>query len=74
MLAPTLRQNDPALLKTLDGQFTDVLKSLSQYQTGEGYEDYSAVTADQRRQMTQEVNALAESLSKVAGVLVKAAS
>ncbi|GAB3679297.1 iron uptake system protein EfeO [Angustibacter aerolatus] len=74
VLAPTLRQNDPALLKTLDGQFTDVLKSLSQYQTGEGYEDYSAVTADQRRQMTQEVNALAESLSKVAGVLVKAAS
>ena len=57
------------MLTTINGQFKDVLASLSQYQTAEGYEDYSAVTDDQRRTMTTQVNALAESLSKVAPLI-----
>ncbi|GAA4347558.1 iron uptake system protein EfeO [Angustibacter luteus] len=69
VLAPTLRAKDAALLTTINGQFKDVLASLSQYQTADGYEDYSAVTDDQRRTMTTQVNALAESLSKVAPLI-----
>ena len=69
VLAPTLRQKDPALLAKINGQFKDVLASLAKYQTADGYQDYSAVTDDQRRTMTTQVNALAESLSKVAPLI-----
>jgi iron uptake system component EfeO len=69
VLSPTLRTKDAALLAKINGQFKDVLASLSQYQTADGYQDYSAVTDDQRRTMTTQVNALAESLSKVAPLI-----
>jgi len=69
VLSPTLRQRDPALLSTINSQFSAVMASLATFQTKDGYETYSAVTGAQRRQMTQEVNALAESLSKVAPLI-----
>ena len=52
LLSPALRAKDAALLAKINGQFADVLASLSQYQTADGYQDYSAVTDDQRRTMT----------------------
>ncbi|GAB3590484.1 peptidase M75 family protein [Angustibacter peucedani] len=69
VLSPTLRDKDSALLGTINGQFKDVLASLSKYQTSTGYRDYSAVTDDERRTMTTQVNALAESLSKIAPLI-----
>lgn len=72
VLSPPLRERDAALLTQIDGQFTDVMASLANYQTKDGYQDYSAVTDAGRRTMTQQVNALAESLSKVAPLIVGA--
>jgi iron uptake system component EfeO len=69
VLAPTLRQKDSALLKRVDSQFDDVMASLARYQTKDGYRDYSAVTDAERRTMTTQVNALAESLSKIAPLI-----
>jgi iron uptake system component EfeO len=72
VLSPALRDRDAALLARIDGQFSDVMASLAAYQTKDGYEDYSAVTDAERRTMTQQVNALAESLSKVAPLIAGA--
>jgi iron uptake system component EfeO len=72
VLSPTLRERDQALLTRIDSQFGDVMASLATYQTKDGYADYSAVTDAERRTMTQQVNALAESLSKVAPLIAGA--
>jgi iron uptake system component EfeO len=47
-------------------QFTAVLDSIKPYQKGDAYVDYSTVTEDQRKVLTQKVDALAEPLSQVA--------
>ncbi len=69
VLSPVLRQQDADLLTRIRAQFEDVETSLARYRTGQGYRDYSAVTDEQRRTMTTQVNALAESLSKVAPLI-----
>jgi iron uptake system component EfeO len=70
VLSPALRQRDPALLARAESQFTTVLTTLSTYKTADGYVNYSTVTAPERRTMTTQVNALAETLSKVAPAIV----
>ncbi|HET8614116.1 MAG TPA: iron uptake system protein EfeO [Actinomycetales bacterium] len=72
VLSPTLRERDTALLTRIDSQLADVMASLASYQTKDGYQDYSAVTDASRRTMTQQVNALAESLSRVAPIVAGA--
>ena len=66
VLGPVLRLKQAALLEKGKTQFADVEASLARYRTGDGYRDYSAVTDEQRRTMTTQVNALAETLSKIA--------
>ncbi len=70
VLSPALRQRDPALLSTANSQFQTVLSTLSTYKTADGYVNYTTVTAPERRTMTTQVNALAETLSKVAPAIV----
>ena len=66
VLGPVLRDKDPALLARARAQFGDVEASLARYRRGDGYRDYAAVTAEERRTMTTQVNALAETLSAIA--------
>jgi len=60
---------DPTLASTVDARFADVLASLTPYKgtyANSGYVDYSTVTTEQRKVLTQKVDALAEPLSQVA--------
>jgi iron uptake system component EfeO len=66
LLQPALQKLDPTLSTTVQQQFTSVLDSIKPYQKGGSYIDYSTVTEDQRRALTQKVDALAEPLSQVA--------
>jgi iron uptake system component EfeO len=66
LLEPALRKIDPTLSSTVQQQFTAVLDSIKPYQKGDAYVDYSTVTEDQRKVLTQKVDALAEPLSQVA--------
>jgi iron uptake system component EfeO len=70
VLSPALRQRDPGLLATANAQFTAVLDALAKYKTGDGYVDYSTVSAPERRRLTTLVNTLAETLSQVAPAIV----
>ncbi|MGH3599825.1 MAG: imelysin family protein, partial [Pseudonocardiaceae bacterium] len=69
-LKPALAAKDPDLAQRLEGRFTDVADQLSKHRQGDGYVDYSAVREDQRRELADAVNALAEPLSRVAGLVV----
>jgi iron uptake system component EfeO len=69
LLSPALKTIDPTLATTIDARFADVYAALAPYKgayAGTSYEDYSTVTDDQRRVLTQKVDALAEPLSEVA--------
>jgi iron uptake system component EfeO len=70
VLTPALRQRNPALLTTIQRQLATVLTTLSRYKTSSGYASYTTVTTPERRSMTTQVNALAETLSKVAPAIV----
>jgi iron uptake system component EfeO len=69
LLKPALETIDPDLASTVDARFTDVVNALAPYKgtyENSGYVDYQTVTDDQRRVLTQKVDALAEPLSQVA--------
>jgi iron uptake system component EfeO len=67
LLSPALQKLDPDLESTVSKEFTDVLDALQPFQHPAGvFVDYSTVGDDQRRVLTQKVDALAEPLSQVA--------
>lgn len=69
LLGPALQAINPQLYATVTQRFADVEDSLTPYQgdyANSGYVDYSTVTGDQRKELTQKVDALAEPLSQVA--------
>jgi len=66
LLRPALQKLDPGLAGTVEQEFADVLTALKPYQQDSTYVNYSTVGDDQRRGLTQQVDALAEPLSQVA--------
>ncbi|WP_255649777.1 iron uptake system protein EfeO [Frankia sp. ArI3] len=70
LLEPALKSLDPKLASTVRTRFTAMDKALAPYKEGTGYVSYDKVTQDQRRGLSQAVDALAEPLSQVAGVVV----
>jgi iron uptake system component EfeO len=72
VLLPSLKAKDPALAATLAERYGQTAAALKKYAAAPGYEntgyvDYSKVTADQRRTLSQTVDAYAETVSKIAG-------
>jgi iron uptake system component EfeO len=70
VLQPVLQKKDAKLTSTINTQFQVVLTALTKYRKGGAYIDYSTVGPADRRHLTTIVNALSESLSKVAGEIV----
>ncbi|MFE0047255.1 iron uptake system protein EfeO [Streptomyces albireticuli] len=71
LLKPVASKNDAALAKELDKQFAELRKLLGDYREGDGFKAYDSVGKDDRKKLSDAVNALAEPLSKLAGAVVK---
>ncbi|MGW2461753.1 iron uptake system protein EfeO [Streptomyces sp. NPDC001761] len=74
LLKPVASKNDPALTEELDKQFAALDTLLDKYRTDKTSYDfvsYDKVTKDQRKELSDAVNALAEPLSKLAAAVVK---
>ncbi|MFJ8195882.1 iron uptake system protein EfeO [Streptomyces sp. NPDC096152] len=74
LLKPAAQANDPALTKELDKQFAALEALLDKYRAGKtSYEfvSYDKVGQDDRKELSDAVNALAEPLSKLAATVVK---
>ncbi|MEV6761274.1 iron uptake system protein EfeO [Streptomyces sp. NPDC051105] len=74
LLKPVARKNDAALTTELDKQFLALNTLLGKYRTtatSDGFVSYDKVTKDQRKELSDAVNALAEPLSKLAATVVK---
>lgn len=74
LLKPVARQNDKALTTELDKQFAALNTLLDKYRSDKNTYDfisYDKVTKDQRKELSDAVNALAEPLSKLAAAVAK---
>ena len=71
LLKPVVQEKDTGLASDLTEEFAKVSKLLAKYKKGEGYVSYDTVGKAERKELSDEVNALAEPLSKLAGVVAK---
>jgi iron uptake system component EfeO len=71
LLKPVVQERDAGLAADLTGEFANVQKLLSTYMKGDGYVSYDTVGKAQRKELSDEVNALSEPLSKLAGVVAE---
>ncbi|WP_105974007.1 iron uptake system protein EfeO [Streptomyces geranii] len=74
LLKPVAKENDAALTTELDKQFAALDTLLDKYRADKNSYDftsYDKVTAAQRKELSDAVNALAEPLSKLAAAVVK---
>ncbi|MEU3073394.1 iron uptake system protein EfeO [Streptomyces laurentii] len=74
LLKPVAQKNDPALVTELDKQFGALNELLDTYRadkTGYAFTSYEKVSKEQRKELSDAVNALAEPLSKLAAAVVK---
>jgi iron uptake system component EfeO len=68
-LRPVLEERDPALVKTLDGEFANVDSTLGKYRDGDGWKLHTELTDADLKGLSDAINALAEPISKVAAVV-----
>ncbi|MFE2062257.1 iron uptake system protein EfeO [Streptomyces sp. NPDC059467] len=74
LLKPVASKNDPALTAELDKQFAALDTLLDKYRADKASYDfvsYDKVAKEQRKELSDAVNALAEPLSKLAAAVVK---
>jgi iron uptake system component EfeO len=71
LLKPVASENEPALTKELDKQFTSIKKLLDTYREGDGFVSYDTVGKTDRKGLADAVNSLAEPLSTLAAAVAK---
>ncbi|MHD0396578.1 iron uptake system protein EfeO [Staphylococcus simulans] len=68
LFKPILNQKDKKLSETIQTNFDKVNQLLDKYKEGDGYASYEKVTKEDRKALSDAVNALGEPLSKMAVV------
>ncbi|WP_411267324.1 iron uptake system protein EfeO [Actinoplanes sp. KI2] len=70
-LRPALEQRNPALVKQIDTAFANVDTELAKYRDGDGWKLQNQLTREQLKGLSDVINALAEPISKIAGVIAQ---
>jgi iron uptake system component EfeO len=68
-LEPSLEEKDPELVAEIEERFDAVYETLEPYRQGDGWVSYADLDEDERRQISQSIDALAEPLSQVGHAL-----
>lgn len=66
LFKPELEKKDKKLSSTIRDNFNKVNQLLNKYKNNNGYKDYSAITKEDRKALSDAVNSLGEPLSKMA--------
>jgi iron uptake system component EfeO len=66
---PVVRRENPDLVTEIEARFGDLQREMAPYRRGDGWVGYEKVEEGQRRELSQEIDALAEPLSRVGRVL-----
>jgi iron uptake system component EfeO len=70
-LRPALEQRKPELVKQIDSAFTTVDAELAKYRDGDGWKLQNQLTKPELKGLSDAINALAEPISKIAGVIAQ---
>ncbi len=68
-LRPSLEERDPELVAEIEERFAAVYETLEPYRDGDGWVPYTEVTEEERRRISQSIDALAEPLSQIGQAL-----
>ena len=66
---PVVKRQNPELVREIEARFADVEREIEPYRRGDGWVSYERVDEEQRRELSQKIDALAEPLSRVGQVL-----
>lgn len=66
---PVVKRQDPDLVAQIETCFESLEREISPYRQGDGWVSYENVSEEQRRELSQKIDALAEPLSRVGRVL-----
>jgi iron uptake system component EfeO len=66
---PVVKRENPDLAAQIDARFADVEQELQPYRRDDGWVSYEEVDENERRELSQKIDALAEPLSRVGRVL-----
>ena len=64
-----MKRENPDLTTQIDARFADVEQELQPYRRDDGWVSYEEVDENERRELSQKIDALAEPLSRVGRVL-----
>jgi iron uptake system component EfeO len=67
---PIVEQKDPELATELDARFAALQKLLDEQKTGDGFKNYSELTQEQIKALSDAVNALSEPLSRLTAAVL----
>ncbi|GIF02597.1 iron uptake system protein EfeO [Actinoplanes siamensis] len=70
-LRPALEDRDPALVKTLDENFAKVQAALEKHRAGDGWKLHDQLSQADLKELSDDINALAEPISKVAAIVTQ---
>lgn len=70
-MQPIIAAKDPALMDKITAQFADIRTAINQFRQGDGYVSYTQVTPEQRKDLSNKIDALSASLSQVPGLVLQ---
>jgi iron uptake system component EfeO len=70
-LRPALEQRKPELVEQIDAAFTTVDAELAKHRVGDGWKLHDQLTKPELKGLSDAINALAEPISKIAGVVAQ---
>lgn len=69
-MQPIISAKDPQLMDKITAQFADVRNAIDQFREGDGYVSYTQVTEEQRKDLSNKIDALSATLSQVPGLVL----
>ncbi len=69
-MQPIISAKNPELMNKITEQFADVRTAINQFREGDGYVPYTEVTPEQRKSLSDKIDALSATLSEVPGIVL----
>jgi iron uptake system component EfeO len=69
LLMPKIKEKDAELASTIEARFHELMSNLNQYKRGDQYVSYTELKKDEVKKLAQQVDALAEPISKIGTTL-----
>ncbi len=70
-MQPIIAAKNQALMDKITAQFTTARDAVNSYRDGDGYVSYTEVTPEQRKELSNQIDALSATLSQVPGIVLQ---